>query len=59
MVFGLELGLGIVVRGWLGVFGVVGVGGFGFSRILYHKLSSLTLYLLGNLGVCEDERCGI
>ena len=28
MVFGLELGLGIVVRGWLGGFGVVGVGGF-------------------------------
>ena len=53
------LWLGIVVRGWRGVVGAIGVGGFGFGNILYYEKRAVALNLLGNLGVCVDERGGM
>ena len=43
------LWLGIVVRGWRGVVGVVGVGGFGFRHILYYENSRVKgrVFLVG------------
>ena len=53
--FGWVLGLGIVVRGWLSVFGVVQVVGFVCFAIWRFCLHARNLVSLGKLSTCLDE----
>ena len=59
VVFGWFLGLGVVVRGRLGVLGAVGIVDSRLFSIWCFFTHPVTLYLLGRSRRIDDDRVGI